>query len=316
MKAILYDKRSPGDVLSLREVAKPVPGEGQVRIKIVCVSINAADYRSMSMGMIPKSKIFGSDVAGIVEAVGRNASQFKVGEAVFGGLSEVGFGGFAEYVAAPETVFVRKPAGVTFEQAAALPIASFTALQALRDKGEIRAGEKILIYGAGGGVGTFAVQLAKYFGAQVTAVCGARNVEMVRSLGAERVIDYTKEDVTHSGQQFDLVLGVNGSQPLRAYYRLLAPNGIFVLVGGALSQILKSMVFGPLMSLGSRKMRFLSAQTNPKDLAYLIGLVEEGQIKPVIDRTYPLAQTAEAVNSLKQGHARGKVVISMDHPAQ
>ncbi len=311
MKAIVYDKRSPGDFLSLRQVAKPTPGEGQVLVRLVNTSINAADYRSMSMGIIPRNKIFGADVAGVVEAVGENVRRLKVGNAVFGDLSGTGFGGFAEYVAAPEEVFALKPASVTFEQAAVVPMASLTALQALRDKGDIQPGKKVLIYGAGGGVGTFAVQLAKYFGAEVTAVCSAANVPLARSLGADCVIDYAQEDITQSGKKFDLVLGVNGSQPMRAYRGLLAPKGIFVLVGGALSQVLKTMILGPLMSLGNKKMRFLAAKIRPKDLEFVIRLVEEGKIKAVIDRVYPLDQTAEAVNYLRQGHARGKVGLSI-----
>jgi NADPH:quinone reductase-like Zn-dependent oxidoreductase len=312
MKAIVYDKRNSPQVLALHEVVKPIPGEGQVLVKIISTAINAADYRSMSMGIIPKSKIFGADVAGVVEAVGSKARLFKVGDAIFGDLSGAGFGGFAEYVAAPEDVFALKPAGVPFDQAAAVPMAALTALQGLRDEGKIQPGMTVLIFGAGGGVGTFAVQLAKYFGAEVTAVCSAYNAELIRSLGADRVIDYTTEDITQSGKKFDLVLGVNGSQPLRAYQRLLTPKGIFVMVGGALSQVLKGMVFGPLMSLGSQKMRLLRAKPSPKDLAFVIRLVDEGQIRPVIDRTYPLQQTAEAMDYLRQGHARGKVVISID----
>jgi NADPH:quinone reductase-like Zn-dependent oxidoreductase len=311
MKAIVYKKSDSSEALSLQEIAKPVPGEGQVLVKIVNTAINAADYRSMSMGSIPKSRIFGADVSGVVEAVGSNARQFKAGDAVFGDLSGAGFGGFAEYVAAPESVFARKPAAVPFDQAAAVPMAALTALQALRDRGEIQPGKKVLIYGAGGGVGTFAVQFAKYFGSEVTAICGPRNTELVDSLGADYVIDYTKEDITQSSKKFDLVLGINGSQPLSVYKRLLAPKGTFVMVGGALSQILKTMVFGPLMSLGSQKMRMLAAKPSPKDLDFVIRLVEEGKIRVVIDRTYPLHETADAVNYLRQGHARGKVVISV-----
>jgi NADPH:quinone reductase-like Zn-dependent oxidoreductase len=312
MKAIVYEKRNSPQVLALHEVARPIPGEGQVLVKIMSVSINAADYRSMSMGIIPKSKIFGADVAGVVEAVGSNARLFKVGDAVFGDLSGAGFGGLAEYVAAPEDVFALKPAGVPFDQAAAVPMAALTALQGLRDEGKIQPGMNVLIYGAGGGVGTFAVQLAKYFRTQVTAVCSPDNAELIRSLGADSVIDYTTEDITQSGKKFDLVLGVNGNQPLRAYQRLLAPKGIFVMVGGALSQVLKSMVFGPLMSLGSQKMRLLRAKPSPKDLAFVIRLVDEGRIRPVIDRTYPLHETADAMDYLRQGHVRGKVVISIE----
>ena len=309
MKAILYERTHAPQALTLREVAKPVAGEGQVLVKIACTAINAADYRSMSMGIIPKSKIFGSDVAGVVEAVGSGTSRFHVGDAVFGDLSGAGFGGFAEYVAAPEKLLARKPAGVSFQQAAAVPMAALTALQGLRDQGKIAPGKRVLIYGAGGGVGSFAVQLARWYEADVTAVCGPANLALTSSLGAQHVIDYTKEDVALSGQKFDLLLAVNGRQPLGYYRRLLAPNGIFVMVGGALSQVLKSMAFGPLLSLGSRKMRTLAAKASPTDLDFIIRLVEEGQVNVIIDRTYPLEQTAAAVDYLRQGHARGKVLI-------
>ncbi|MBN1372807.1 MAG: NAD(P)-dependent alcohol dehydrogenase [Anaerolineaceae bacterium] len=311
MKAILYNKSNAPAVLALRDVEKPTPREDEVLVKVHSVSVNAADYRSMAMGLIPKRKIFGADVAGVVEATGTNVRRFKVGDAVFGDLADAGFGGFAEYVAAPERLLARKPAGVSFEQAAALPISALTALQGLRDIGKIQPGMKVLIYGAGGGVGTFAVQLAKHFGAQVTAVCGPHNTELICALGADRVIDYTKEDITQSGQTFDLILGVNGSRPLRHYQRMLAPNGIFVMAGGGLPQVLKTMLLGPFMSLGNRKMRFLAAKANPNDLDQVIRLVAEGKIKPVIERTYPLEQTPEAVDYLRQGHARGKVVINV-----
>lgn len=311
MKAIVYDKRAPGEVLSLREVTKPVPGEGQVLVRVMKASINAADYRSISMGIFPNGKIIGADVAGVVEATGSNCSRFKVGDAVFGDLSGAGFGGFAQYVAAPERLLALKPDSVSFMDAAAVPMAALTALQGLRDRGKIRPGLQVLIYGAGGGVGTYAVQLAKTFGAQVTAVCGAGNVETVHSLGADCVIDYTREDIAISGKKFDLILGVNGSQPLRVYCRLLKPGGIFVMVGGALSQIIKTMVFGPILSLGRRKMRSLAAKPDPDDLAFIIRLVEEGKLKPMIDRVYPLHQTADAVRYLRQGHACGKVLLSI-----
>lgn len=315
MKAVVYDKKNSPQVLSLREVDQPAPGAGQVRVKIITAGINAADYRSMAMGIIPASKIFGADVAGVVESAGSDARRFQVGDAVFGDLASAGFGGFAEYVAAPENLLALKPAGVSFEQAAAVPMAALTALQGLRDLGHLQPGEKVLIYGAGGGVGTFAVQLARVLGGQVTAVCGPANAENTRSLGADRVVDYTREDITRSGEQFDLVLAVNGRQPLRAYRRLLAPGGRCIMAGGALAQILPMMVFGPLLSLGSKKLRLLSAKASPRDLEYVIQLVAEGRVKPVIDRVYPLARTAEAVDYARQGHACGKVLIAVAPPA-
>lgn len=192
-------------------------------------------------------------------------------------------------------------------------MAALTALQALRDRGEIQSGKKVLICGAGGGVGTFAVQLAKSFGAEVTAVCSTNNVDLVRSLGADRVIDYSKEDFTKSEIKYDLILGVNGNQRLTTYKRLLTSKGIFVSVGGALSQVIKTLVFGSFLSIGGRKMRFLAAKQSPKDLEFIIKLVETGKIKPIIDRVYPLQQTAEAIKYLSQGHARGKVLIAINH---
>ena len=212
MKAVVYDKRGSGDRLSLRELEKPAPGEGEVLVKIVCTAINAADYRSMALGSIPKSRIFGADVSGVVEAVGSLASKYKPGDAVFGDLSVAGFGGFAEFVAAPEKVFAQKPRSVSFEQAAAVPMAALTALQALRDKGEIQPGNKVLIVGAGGGVGTFAVQLARYFGADVTAICSANSADLASSLGANQVLDYAKDDFTKNGKKYDLIFGTNGNQ--------------------------------------------------------------------------------------------------------
>ncbi len=313
MKAVVYNKSGSGEILFFRDVEKPTPGENEVLVKVVNVSINAADYRSMGMGLMPKKRIFGADVAGVVEAVGGNVHRLKAGDEVFGDLSSAGFGGFAEYVTAPEHLLAVKPGGVPFEQAAAVPMASLTALQGLRDKGEICPGMKVLIYGAGGGVGTFAVQLAKYFGADVTAVCGSNNVALVRSLGADHVIDYSKEEVTKSGKKFDLVLGVNGNCPLSAYQRMLTSKGIFVLVGGALSQVMKTILFGAILSLGSKKMRFLAAKPRVKDLECVIKLVEAGKVTPIIDRRYPLQQTAEAMSYARQGHARGKVVVAVDH---
>lgn len=311
MKAVVYEKNGTPQALKIREVDRPTPQEHEVLVKIHAVSINAADYRSMRLGAIPKRKIFGADIAGQVVEVGKGCEKFKVGDEVFGDLSGCGFGGFAEYAAAPENLLVLKPPRISFEEAAAVPMAALTALQALRNKGKIHPGQKVLICGAGGGVGTFAVQLAKYFGAEVTAVCGPKNVDMVRSLGADHVLDYTREDFTQSNQRYHLILGVNGGHPLRAYKRLLTPAGVFVMVGGDLSQVFKAILFGRFLSLGSQKMVFLAAKPSVTDLHFIIHLVEDGKIKPVIDRRYPLEQTAEAVHYLGQGHARGKVIINI-----
>jgi 2-desacetyl-2-hydroxyethyl bacteriochlorophyllide A dehydrogenase len=311
MKAVVYDKSNYPDVLNLREVEKPIPKYDEVLVKIHSVSINAADYRSMKMGIIPKRKIFGADIAGQVEEVGKSTSKFKIGDKVFGDVASWGFGGFAEYIAVPEKAVALIYEGVSFEKAAAVPMAALTALQALRDKGNVQPGHKVLIYGAGGGVGTFAVQLAKYFGAEVTAVCGGKNVDAIRNIGADQVIDYEKNDITKSGNRYDLVLAVNGNNPLSVYRNLLTPKGICVLVGGALSQIIKFLLFVAFMSIGSKKLFLLTAKANTKDLELIMKLVEAGKVEPIIDRRYMLHETADAVRYLSYGHARGKVVINV-----
>lgn len=311
MKAVVFDKKGKPDKLIYSEVDKPVQTDKEVLIKVITVSANAADYRSMKLGIIPKRKIFGADIAGRVESIGKNICQFKPGDEVIGDLASYGFGGFAEYAVAPEKALILKPAKISFEEAAALPMAAMTALQALRDKGNIQNGHKVLIVGSGGGVGTFAVQLAKYFGAAVTAVCSTDNVEQTRSLGADFVIDYKKDDFTKSTSGYDIILAINGNSPLSAYKRILNRNGIYVMVGGAFPQIFKSLLFGQFMSFGSKKMFTLAARSNQEDLGLIVRLAEEGKIRPVIDRHYTLDKTAEAMRYLNQGHARGKVVISV-----
>jgi NADPH:quinone reductase-like Zn-dependent oxidoreductase len=307
MKAVVYDNNA----LVLRDMEKPVPGDNEVLVRIYAASVNAADYRSMKMGIIPKRKIFGSDIAGRVEAVGKDIRQFVIGDEVFGDISGCGLGGFAEYVAVPATPLAIKPAAVSFEAAAAVPMAGVTALQGLRNLGNIREGQKVLICGAGGGVGMFAVQLARHFGAKVTAVCGEKNMQAVRSLGAEHVINYMEQDFTKTSKRYDLVLAINGKQSLFTYRRLLAPKGTAVIMGGALSQVMKSMIFGKLLSIGGRKMKTLASKPSSKDLDFLIRLVENGTLKPVIDRRYPLKETAEAMRFLGLGHAQGKAVIAV-----
>ncbi|MDP4094498.1 MAG: NAD(P)-dependent alcohol dehydrogenase [Bacillota bacterium] len=307
MKAVVYDKK----VLVLREVEKPVPKDDEILVKIHSVSVNAADYRSMKMGIIPKGKIFSADIAGQVEEAGKSTKRFKTGDKVFGDIASCGFGGFAEYVAVPENAVALIEEGISFEKAASIPMASLTALQALRNKGNIQPGHKVLIYGAGGGVGTFAVQLAKYFGAQVTAVCSSNNADKIRNIGADQVIDYEKDDITKSSNRYDLVLAVNGSNPPRIYRNLLNPNGICVMIGGALPQIIKFMLFKAFLSIGSKKMCLLTAKANTNDLELIMKLVEAGKVEPIIDRCYPLHETADAVRYLSRGHARGKVVIDV-----
>jgi NADPH:quinone reductase-like Zn-dependent oxidoreductase len=311
MKAVVYDKKSLPDKLVFREVDKPVPDDNEVLIKVHSVSLNAADYRSMKMRIIPKSKIFGADIAGRIEAAGKNVTLLKPGDAVLGDLASFGFGGLAEYVKAPEKALIIKPAKVSFEEAATLPMAAMTALQALRNIAGIQKGQTVLIVGSSGGVGTFAIQLAKYFGAVVTAVCSSGNVQQSLSLGADYVIDYTKEKFTLQNKRYDIILGINGSYPLTAYRNTLSSNGTYVMIGGSLSQIFKSLIFGRFLSLGSKKMKSVAAKANQTDLEFLANLSEKGIIKPVIDRRYSLDKAAEAMNYLKQGHSPGKVVINV-----
>jgi NADPH:quinone reductase-like Zn-dependent oxidoreductase len=324
MKAIIYEKYGPPDVLQLKEVEKPVCKENEVLVKVHAASINAADWhlltadifliRLMGTGLFkPKNKIIGADVAGRVEAVGKNVKGFQPGDAVFGDVFGHGGGSFAEYVSVPESALVLKPSNVSFEEAAAVPLAAVTALQGLRDEGHIQPGQKVLINGASGGVGTFAVQIAKSFGAEVTAVCSTRNLEMVRSIGADYVIDYTKEDFTQNGQQYDLILAVNGYHPLSAYKRALAPQGTYVMAGGKPAQMFQALLLGPWMSeKGGRKMGAVSAKTNQKDLLTIKELLEAGKIVPVIDDCYPLSKTAEAFRYFGKAHAKGKVVIVVE----
>ncbi|MEO8168352.1 MAG: NAD(P)-dependent alcohol dehydrogenase [bacterium] len=324
MKAIVYTKYGSPDVLQLRDVEKPTPKDNEVLIKIHAASVNAYDWhfltadiflvRLMGAGLLkPKNTRLGADIAGRIEAVGRNVKQFQPGDEVFGDMAGNGNGSFAEYVSASESAFVLKPANLSFEEAAAVPMAAVTALQGLRDEGQIHPGQKVLINGASGGVGTFAVQLAKYFGAEVTAVCSTGNLDQARSLGADHAIDCTKEDFTQSGKQYDLILGANGYHSLSAYKRALTPRGIYVMAGGSMAQIFEAMLLGSWMSkTGGKKMGGVSAKLNQEDLTFLKGLLETGKVVPVIDRRYPLSETAEALRYLGEGHARGKVVITVE----
>jgi len=323
MKAIVYTKYGPPDVLHLEEVKKPAINEDQALVKVHAASINWVDWHMLTadpfpMRLIgngffkPKNTILGVDLAGCVEEVGRNVTQFQPGDAVFGDIIGLGCGSFAEYVSVPESVLALKPSNVSFEEAAAVPMAAVTALKGLRDPGHIQSGQEVLINGASGGVGTFAVQIAKAFGAEVTAVCSTRNLEMARSIGADHVIDYTQEDFTQNGRQYDLILAVNGYHPLSAYKRALTPQGIYVFVGGSPAQIFQSLLLGPLMSKSDgRKMTSVMKKANQKDLLFIRDLLEDGKIRPVIDECYPLSKTSEAFRYFEKGHARGKVVITI-----
>jgi NADPH:quinone reductase-like Zn-dependent oxidoreductase len=326
MKAIVCTKYGSPDVLQLQEVAKPAPQDEEVLIEIHAASVNARDWRFMRAkpffirlvpgGFLqPKNKILGADVAGRVEAIGSNVRQFKPGDEVFGYLpSATGRGTFAEYVCANEKAITLKPANLTFEQAAAVPEAAMTALQGLRDNGNIQPGQKVLINGASGGVGTFAVQIAKAFGAEVTAVCSTRNLEMVLSLGADHVIDYKVEDFTQNGQQYDLILAVNGYHPISDYLRALNAEGIYVVAGGSMFQLFQAALQRRRASkTGSQITYVVSLAQSQKDLIFLKELLESGKVIPIIDGCYPLSKTAEALWYFEKVHARGKVVITVEH---
>ncbi len=326
MKAIIATKYGSPDVLELREVEKPTPKPNEVLVKIEAAAVNAGDWhllradpfliRFMYGLTAPKHPILGSDMAGTVEAVGTDVTQFQPGDEVFGDLSGSGFGAFAEYATAPENRLAHKPAGATFEEAAAVPVAAVTALQALRDHGQIAPGKKVLINGASGGVGTYAVQIAKALGAEVTGVCSTGKMEMVRSLGADHVIDYTQEDFTKNGQRYDLILAANGYQPLSAYERALSPQGIYVMSGGATAQMFQAMLLGPLKSKkGGKQMGNLLVEPTQADLLFMKELLETGKVAPVIDQCFTLSRVPDAIRYLEAGHAKGKVVISLDQPS-
>ena len=324
MKAIVFTKYGSLDALKLDEVSKPIPGDDQVLVQVHASSVNFANLahvrgepfisRLFSGLREPKNKIPGGDIAGRVEAVGRNVTQFQPGDEVYGDLADCGFGAFAEYVAASESSIALKPANMTFEQAAAVPQAGIVALQGLRDQGQIRPGQKVLIAGASGGNGTFAVQVAKSFGTKVTGVCSTRNVDLVRSLGADHVIDYTQEDFTKSGQRYDLILSLAGYRSIFDYKRALSPQGIYVSGGGSLAQVYQGMLLGPLISIaGTKKLTFLYAKQDQQDLVFLKELIEAGKVRSVIDRRYPLSEAAEALRYYGTGRSQGKVVITVKH---
>jgi NADPH:quinone reductase-like Zn-dependent oxidoreductase len=324
MKAMVNTKYGSPDVLQLKEVVIPTPKDNEVLVKVHAASVNAADWhllrgkpflmRLMGFGLLkPKNTILGSAMAGRVEAVGRNVTQFQPGDEIFGDLTRCGWGAFAEYVCAREDALALKPANVTFEEAAAVPLAAVTALQGLRAKGQIKRGQKVLIHGASGGVGTFAVQIAKSFGAEVTGVCSTGNVDMVRSIGADHVIDYTQEDFTKNGQRYDFIFAVNGYHSIFDYKRALSPTGVYVMIGGSNAHLFQAMFLGPLIStVGRQKMGSMGvAKPNQKDLIFIKELLKAGKVVPVIERRYPLRETAEAIRYLEKGHAQGKVVITV-----
>lgn len=320
MKGVVYSRYGSPEVLELRDLQRPTPKADEVLIKVRAASLNPLDWhlmrgeplllRLMGFGLFkPKDGRLGADIAGSVESVGEDVTEFHPGDKVFG---DVFRGGFAEYVCSPESKLAPKPVGLTFEEAAAVPVAALTALQGLRDKGRVQPGQSVLIHGASGGVGTFAVQIAREFGADVTGVCSTRNLDLVRSLGADRVIDYTRDDFVRDVRRYDLILAVAGARSIFEYRRALSPRGTLVGIGGDTSmiQLLASGLLGPLLSaLGNRRMVTMMAKANQKDLLLLKTFLETGKIKPVIDRRYSLDQVPEALSYIEEGHARGKVVV-------
>ena len=325
MKAILFEKYGSPDVLAMKEVEKPTPKDDEVLVKVHAVAVNPLDWHRMRGAPFvvrftdglrkPKDTRIGADVAGHVEAVGTNVTQFQAGDAVYG---EIGAGALAEYACVSEKAVVAKPANISFVEAAAVPVAALTALQGLRDHGQLQTGQTVLINGASGGVGTFAVQIAKVFGAKVTAVCSTRNVEMVRSLGADHLIDYTKEDLTKRDQAYDLILDNVGNLSVSNYKRALKPNGIAVVAGfTTLRRMLPVIMLGGLSSkFGDKKIASMLAQPNQADLLYLNELLEASKVTSVIDKCYPFNESADAIRYLEEGHARGKVVVILEEPNQ
>jgi NADPH:quinone reductase-like Zn-dependent oxidoreductase len=324
MKAIIHTQYGSPDVLQFQEIEKPTPKDNEILVKVHAASANPLDWHLMRAEPFlvrldaglrePKNPGLGADVAGTVEAVGKTVTGFKPGDAVFGDAFSGKLGSFAEYVCVAEETLVLKPSNISFEQAAAVPVAALTALQGLRDKGQIRAGQKVLVNGASGGVGTFAVQIAKAFGTEVTGVCSTRNLELVRSIGADHVIDYTQQDFIQNGQQYDLIFDAVGNRSVAEYKRALNPQGICSIAGfTTLPRLFQHMILGPLLSKKNGKQVGMmgTAQSNKKDLLFIQELLADGKVIPVIDRCYPLKETAEAIRYLETLRARGKVVIAV-----
>jgi NADPH:quinone reductase-like Zn-dependent oxidoreductase len=318
MKAIVYTKYgSPSEVLELKEVEKPVPKDNEVLVKVYASSVCWADRAlirgkpfmvRLSYGLLkPKNKIPGIDLAGQIEAAGKNVKQFQPSDEIFGDIGDYGFGAFAEYVSVPENALVQKPFNITYEDAAAVPQYAVVALQGLRDKGEIQHGQKVLINGASGGVGTFAVQIAKSFGAEVTGVCSTRNLDMVLSIGADHVIDYTKEDFTQSEERYDMILDIVANYSVSDYTRALTTKGNYVAVAFNTGALFRGSLSG------SKKVSQLSHKPNVEDLVFIKGLIEAGKVVPVVDRSYPLNEVAEAFQYYGEGQHKGKIVITVEH---
>jgi NADPH:quinone reductase-like Zn-dependent oxidoreductase len=318
MKAVVWTGYGPPDVLRLQDLERPTPKEDEVLVKVHAASINSWDRElldgkaSLNLGgrLKPPHKVLGCDVAGTVEEVGRNVTRFRPGDEVFGDVSQDGWGGFAEFVRARETSLSLKRSSLSFEQAAAIPQAASLAFQSLRDKGKVRSGQRVLINGAGGGVGTFAVQMAKSFGAEVTGVDKGEKLDMLLSIGADHVVDCSKEDFTRNGKEYDLIVDVVSHRSVFDYKRALSPHGICVLIGGSGSAILSSLFLGS-WAIGNRKVRLLLYKPDPQDLVLISDMVEAGKVLPVIDRRFPLSEVAEAFRYYAEGNVKGKIVITV-----
>lgn len=323
MKAMVYNKYGKPNVLNLKEVEKPTSKPNEVLVKIHAVSVNSWDWDLLRGkpflarlgGLLkPKYKILGADIAGRVEAIGRDVKHISVGDEVFGDISWCGWGGFAEYASVNAEALTVKPAGMSFEEAAAIPQAGVLALQGLRDKGQIQEAKKVLINGAGGGVGTFALQIAKLYGAEVTCVDSKGKLDTLKSIGADHVIDYNKEDFTKKGQCYDLILDVVGNRSIFDYKRVLNPNGTYVMIGGSMFLILQLLLLGPIINrTESKKMDILVHKPNKQDQCLLKELFVAGKILPVIDKQYSLSQVPEAIRYLGEGYAKGKVVVCVEN---
>jgi len=323
MKAMFCPRYGSPDVLQLQEVEKPTPQAGEVLIKIHAASLNSRDFRLLRANPFimrfmlggffrPKINIFGGDFAGVIEAIGQGVTQFHPGDEVFGYMPhETRRGTLAEYVCAVEKLVALKPANLTFQQAAAVPLAAVTALQGLRNRGNLQPGQKVLIHGASGGVGTYAVQIARALGAEVTAICSTRNLALMRSLGADHIIDYKKEDFTQNGWQYDLILAVNGYRPISDYLSVLKPGGSYVVAGGSLRQLIQAGTREKQGENAGWKIHVLTIEQDQQDLVFLKELIETGKVVPVIDASYPLSRTADAFRYCEKEHARGKVVITV-----
>ncbi|MEL6352196.1 MAG: NAD(P)-dependent alcohol dehydrogenase [Cyanobacteria bacterium J06627_28] len=327
MKAIVQSEYGSADVLSLQELDKPAIADNEVLVRVHGASVHAGDWhlmrgnpfliRLMTGGVLkPKVTTIGTDVSGRVEAVGKDVQQFRLGDEVFGDLSECGFGAFSEYISVPENALVHKPANLSFEESATVPVSGLAALQALRDCGEVQSGQRVLINGASGGVGSFAIQLAKGFGAEVTAVCSKSKIEMVKSLGADYVVDYTQSDPTKPTQPYDVIIDAAAFRPFSDFLDALVPGGTYVMVGGATSEFFRSMLLGAFAErfkakASRRWVKCLVSTPNQTDLTVLKDWIEAGRLKPFVDRTYPLAEVPTAIRYVEERQVRGKVAISV-----